>query len=82
MIKYNRHVLIRARPDGLGLEMCLEFPMKLISMITVVETSPQSKHFTAQDRIDNHLYLFYAKEENLEINTEGHEVEGNFACNF
>lgn len=39
----------------LGHEMCLEFPMMLISMIAVVETPEECKHFITQERINNHL---------------------------
>lgn len=49
-------------------------------MITVVETPPQSKHFTTQDRINNHLYIFYAEEKSSEINTEGHEIVVHEFC--
>lgn len=56
--------------------------MKLLSMITVVETPEECKHFITQDRINNHLQMFYVKENSSEVNREGPETEGSFACTF
>lgn len=56
--------------------------MNLVGMITVVETSDQCKYFITQDRINNHVEIFYGEEKSSEVNREGHEIEGSFAFTF